>query len=166
MPVPWRGWGNIPVRVCHTCYKKYHGKEGGGGKKEEKQLREKDKERAAPTSAQEHHKPNKASTSEGTTARYVGEMMQTAMGVVSGAMEYPRGVIVESARPVYWVPDSSIKRCHQCKQEFGLHDRKHHCRACGQGFCGKCSGKQRPVPSRGWDYPVRVCDSCARRKDL
>ena len=41
----------------------------------------------------------------------------------------------------------------------------HHCRACGNGVCGACSKTRRPVPSRSWDYAVRVCDLCARRKD-
>lgn len=162
MPVPWRGWGKIPVRVCLSCYKKHHSKEGGG-KKCKTQESNPDKQGASPRTAQEHHKPNENTAESNVTVRYVGEMMQSA---VTGVMEYPLGAIVESARPVYWIPDSSIKRCHLCKQEFGSYDRKHHCRACGQGFCGKCSDKQRPVPSRGWDYPVRVCNSCAQRKDL
>lgn len=42
---------------------------------------------------------------------------------------------------------------------------KHHCRACGQGVCGPCSTHNKPVPSRGWDHPVRVCDSCHARTD-
>lgn len=42
---------------------------------------------------------------------------------------------------------------------------KHHCRACGQGVCGPCSTHIKPVPSRGWDHPVRVCDTCHARND-
>lgn len=42
---------------------------------------------------------------------------------------------------------------------------KHHCRACGQGVCGPCSSHIRPVPSRGWDHPVRVCDGCHARTE-
>ena len=36
----------------------------------------------------------------------------------------------------------------------------HHCRKCGQGVCDDCSRTKKPVPSRGWDQPVRVCDKC------
>jgi len=29
--------------------------------------------------------------------------------------------------------------CYRCRVEFGMFTRKHHCRACGQIFCDKCS---------------------------
>ena len=34
------------------------------------------------------------------------------------------------------------------------------CRQCGQGVCDDCSRGRKPVAMRGWDTPVRVCDSC------
>lgn len=69
------------------------------------------------------------------------------------------------ARPEYWIPDHEISQCQCCTKTFTPSMSKHHCRACGQGVCSKCSTKTRPVPSRGWDHPVRVCDSCADRTD-
>ena len=36
----------------------------------------------------------------------------------------------------------------------------HHCRKCGRGVCDECSKTKKPVPIRGWDQPVRVCDKC------
>lgn len=36
----------------------------------------------------------------------------------------------------------------------------HHCRSCGQGVCGDCSGHAQEVASRGWHHAVRVCDLC------
>ncbi len=39
-------------------------------------------------------------------------------------------------------------------------ERKHHCRNCGQGFCGTCSEGRACVPNRGWHTPVRVCGKC------
>ena len=36
----------------------------------------------------------------------------------------------------------------------------HHCRKCGQGVCDDCSRTKKPVPTRGWDQPVRICDKC------
>ena len=107
-----------------------------------------------------------AAKETGVTARYVGEMMHSAVGMVTGALTYPRDVIVESARPVYWVPDAEMKRCRKCKLEFSSRESKHHCRACGKGFCEQCSSQRCAVPSRGWDYAVRVCDACAKRTDL
>ncbi len=160
IPVPERGWGNIPVRVCNTCYQKRT-------KGEKLKPHRASATNTSPRrTSKEGHPTDASAKTEKVTARYVGEVMQSAVGAVTGVMAYPRGVIVESARPVYWAPDTDIKCCQQCKREFGPSDSKHHCRACGQGFCNNCSSQQRAVPSRGWDYLVRVCDSCARRQDL
>lgn len=50
--------------------------------------------------------------------------------------------------------------CHRCRVQFSLVQRKHHCRCCGQIFCGKCSGKQAPIPKFGIEREVRVCEDC------
>ncbi|CAF0788042.1 unnamed protein product [Adineta ricciae] len=52
------------------------------------------------------------------------------------------------------------KECFRCRQVFTTFIRKHHCRACGDIFCDKCSSKQCPVPKFGFDRDVRVCDAC------
>ncbi|MEQ2230334.1 WD repeat and FYVE domain-containing protein 2 [Ilyodon furcidens] len=36
----------------------------------------------------------------------------------------------------------------------------HHCRKCGQAVCGKCSSKRSTIPLMGFEFEVRVCDSC------
>lgn len=173
MPVPWRGWGNIPVRVCNACYTRHHGKaEKKDREKNSSSSDNKQKTTSDLKTDSTHSKPKEAdhkkvdSSESKVTARYVGEVMQSAIGIMTGAISYPKGMIVESARPVYWVPDDKITSCYSCKSKFEAHDTKHHCRACGRGFCDKCSTQRLPVPSRGWDYPVRVCDSCASRTDL
>ncbi|XP_071797335.1 hepatocyte growth factor-regulated tyrosine kinase substrate-like isoform X1 [Asterias amurensis] len=51
-------------------------------------------------------------------------------------------------------------KCHTCRVEFGVVQRKHHCRHCGQLFCSKCSSKQLPIPKFGIEKPVRVCEPC------
>uniref|UniRef100_A0A182R6A3 FYVE-type domain-containing protein n=1 Tax=Anopheles funestus TaxID=62324 RepID=A0A182R6A3_ANOFN len=69
--------------------------------------------------------------------------------------------VTDKIRPAYWRPDSEIIHCKGCISNFerlGL--KKHHCRSCGEGFCNHCSKHEMPVPSRGWNYPVRVCNSC------
>ncbi|XP_045431483.1 WD repeat and FYVE domain-containing protein 1 isoform X1 [Pipistrellus kuhlii] len=37
---------------------------------------------------------------------------------------------------------------------------KHHCRKCGQAVCGKCSSKRSTYPVMGFEFQVRMCDSC------
>lgn len=73
------------------------------------------------------------------------------------------GLVKDAARPAYWVPDHEILHCHNCRKEFSIKLSKHHCRACGQGFCDECSHDRRAVPSRGWDHPVRVCFNCNKK---
>lgn len=52
------------------------------------------------------------------------------------------------------------EECFRCRTGFGILTRKHHCRACGQIFCDKCSSKQSYLPQYGIEKPVRVCDGC------
>ena len=50
--------------------------------------------------------------------------------------------------------------CHRCRVSFGMMQRKHHCRACGQVFCGQCSNKASTLPKFGIEKEVRVCEAC------
>lgn len=52
------------------------------------------------------------------------------------------------------------EECYRCRTVFGLITRKHHCRACGQIFCDKCSSKQSFLPQYGIERQVRVCEGC------
>ncbi|MBN3271894.1 ZFYV1 protein, partial [Polyodon spathula] len=135
MPVPERGWGSAPVRVCDSCYR-----QGGGGS---------DVSRTEPV---------------GLMARKVTEVAQSTVDFVSTAIDYPLGFIKGVARPDYWVPDHEIQQCGHCSKALFPRMSKHHCRACGGGFCAQCSSARRPVPSRGWDHPVRVCTHCSQNK--
>ncbi|XP_030073345.1 zinc finger FYVE domain-containing protein 1 isoform X2 [Microcaecilia unicolor] len=133
MPVPERGWGASPVRVCKACYRA-----GRALPREEKTA---------------------------FLARRVTEVAQSTLDAVSTVVDYPLGFVKDAARPSYWVSDVEITHCQQCRINFTPKMSKHHCRACGQGFCNSCSQQRRPVPSRGWHHPVRVCDGCSRKKD-
>lgn len=50
--------------------------------------------------------------------------------------------------------------CNRCRAQFSMVQRKHHCRNCGQIFCGKCSAKLSTIPRYGIEKEVRVCDDC------
>uniref|UniRef100_A0A7E4V318 Hepatocyte growth factor-regulated tyrosine kinase substrate n=1 Tax=Panagrellus redivivus TaxID=6233 RepID=A0A7E4V318_PANRE len=51
-------------------------------------------------------------------------------------------------------------QCYRCRTEFKVFTRKHHCRACGQIFCNKCSNHQAFLPQFGIEKKVRVCVTC------
>uniref|UniRef100_A0A8B9GVD6 WD repeat and FYVE domain containing 2 n=1 Tax=Astyanax mexicanus TaxID=7994 RepID=A0A8B9GVD6_ASTMX len=67
-----------------------------------------------------------------------------------------------------WLDSDSCQRCEQPffwnfkqmwdSKKIGL--RQHHCRKCGQAVCGKCSSKRSTIPLMGFEFEVRVCDSC------
>ncbi|CAL1541626.1 unnamed protein product [Lymnaea stagnalis] len=144
-PVPERGWGPDPVRVCDHCY-------------------DKDETGTRIPSTPDAETVDEASSEKAAlTARKVGEAVTSTFSVVASALDYPIGMIKNSARPVYWVPDEMIKNCCVCEENFGPRLAIHHCRDCGQGVCEKCSPEKRPVPLRGWDYPVRVCTNCVKK---
>ena len=38
--------------------------------------------------------------------------------------------------------------------------RQHHCRKCGKAVCDSCSTKKCPLPGKGHEFPVRICENC------
>ncbi|KAJ1525443.1 hypothetical protein ONE63_010255 [Megalurothrips usitatus] len=132
-PVPEQGWPE-PVRVCKPCFE---------NKKEVRIL---------PASVDEI----------GVRPRRVGEAVVNTISSVASVLQYPKEFIKDSARPSYWVSDQDAKACAICNETFGPQLSRHHCRDCGKGVCHTCSPKQRPVPYRGWEAPVRVCNACIK----
>lgn len=79
-----------------------------------------------------------------------------------------------------WVEDNMVTECFMCKRKFGwILNRKHHCRSCGNIFCGRCVNKivipdfitDRPAAADVWNpsYYILslrgpeelVCKSCS-----
>eukprot|EP00736_Rhodelphis_marinus_P004464 Rmarinus@m.16165 len=59
-----------------------------------------------------------------------------------------------------WAPDESSSSCFSCNIPFSFWIRKHHCRICGQIFCGSCSSGRMPVDANEYQSSERVCDDC------
>jgi len=140
-PVPDKGWGYQAVRVCKPCYSVT--------------------EHGVPDTQGNSLEPNEVQV------RKVGETVYGTVSSLATALEFPITILKDSARPDYWVPDQEITSCAVCDKDIGVPApgtqeciRVHHCRQCGQGVCNDCSATRRPVPTRGWDMPVRVCDDC------
>ncbi|CAF3377579.1 unnamed protein product [Rotaria socialis] len=61
-----------------------------------------------------------------------------------------------------WIPDFNVHTCQLCHikfQQWPL-SRKHHCRKCGNIFCGTCAKYYASIPSMNLTDPVRVCRDC------
>ena len=78
-----------------------------------------------------------------------------------------------------WASDRLYPQCHNCRCDFTLWTRRHHCRICGLVFCNSCSSHSVSTNSmagrvegdtRDFDMPpdaqavvrVRVCVTCAQ----
>ncbi|KAI9496080.1 hypothetical protein BDB00DRAFT_162213 [Zychaea mexicana] len=66
----------------------------------------------------------------------------------------------ENMNTEYWMPDSQCKECFDCNARFKFYRRKHHCRICGQIFCGKCASDIIQGERIGQSGQVRVCKFC------
>ena len=168
-PVPERGWGEKPVRVCDKCFGTRHG---------------------LGTVIPEANNVNSQWALEQLSKVY------SAAGTVTGAIG---DTVLKQTNPDYWQKetDPGSHQCNACGMVFdknsGLQEsgvmqdlignaqqntapvaatvsgnsgvvadqRRHHCRACGKYVCGPCSIFRMKVPERGWcDREVRVCTKC------
>ncbi|KAG8042234.1 hypothetical protein G9C98_004868 [Cotesia typhae] len=129
-PVPARNW-LTPVRVCDGCFSK-------------------------DTNSNE----TTSDTTEDVSVRKVSEHVVSTLNAFGTVLTYSKSLIKDTVRPTYWVPDSELMNCCICENPFSDILPFHHCRDCGRGVCQNCSQNRKPVPRRGWDNPVRICDSC------
>ncbi len=169
MPLP--GWGSTPVRVCDKCFGRPLSTSSSDGPAEEGS----EEQRKATTGRVVTETVGQAAT----MFSYVMEptKRESLPFLFPGPPSHRllcAGWMKDLARPSYWKPDAQLVECADCgvafgpvqtkelQQKFGEEVTRHHCRRCGDGFCELCSSARLPVPSRGWENPVRVCNACAR----
>ncbi|KAJ8312915.1 hypothetical protein KUTeg_010288 [Tegillarca granosa] len=59
-----------------------------------------------------------------------------------------------------WVPDHAVTHCAQCESAFGIFNRRHHCRNCGNVFCHACTSFKTTIPNQNINTEERVCRKC------
>ena len=60
-----------------------------------------------------------------------------------------------------WASDDT-PACHKCTNGFGTFNRKHHCRSCGEIFCGTCCHEKLSMSDNAEAKDEeRVCVDCA-----
>ncbi|GMH48219.1 hypothetical protein TL16_g00240 [Triparma laevis f. inornata] len=65
-----------------------------------------------------------------------------------------------------WVPNKEKSSCTKCNCKFDWVKRRHHCRRCGEVFCGDCTNKKALLPANtaakesDTKNPRRVCTDC------
>lgn len=61
--------------------------------------------------------------------------------------------------PPEW--DNQSGSCALCTKDFGVINRRHHCRLCGDSICDSCSLSRLVIPFQKYgNFPQRVCDNC------
>ena len=53
---------------------------------------------------------------------------------------------IQSRTRLKWVDDKNAARCPTCNGAFGMLFRRHHCRLCGDVFCGTCANYWDTIP--------------------
>ncbi|KAI6192198.1 FYVE zinc finger family protein [Aphelenchoides bicaudatus] len=86
------------------------------------------------------------------------QLIRSGSGAERQLMDYNRSVFRQ-----YWMHDSSAKECYECHEKFTTFRRRHHCRFCGQIFCGKCCNRQISGVELGYTGMLRLCNYCLER---
>ena len=56
--------------------------------------------------------------------------------------------------------------CFKCQVQFGMFNRRHHCRRCRHSFCNKDSAHRVPLSDEEGAEMVRVCERCMQATEM
>ncbi|XP_017853348.1 zinc finger FYVE domain-containing protein 1 isoform X2 [Drosophila busckii] len=117
LPVPARGWLQ-PVRVCNDCHQQLQRKGDATPATETQAQAENTYCNSNLTIACTGSRPT---NDEGDirVRKYGETIYNTITSVAAVAIDYPKEMIKDSARPSYWVPDAESPSCFICKSVFG-----------------------------------------------
>ncbi|CAG8493947.1 5650_t:CDS:2 [Diversispora eburnea] len=101
-----------------------------------------------------NNKNNKGDTSDTRSIRSTASFGNNYS--ISKVMRRLRG---EGVNKDHWMSDDTCKSCYDCKANFTIYRRKHHCR---QIFCSKCASNIIPGEKFNHEGSIRVCDFCSR----
>ncbi|PWZ01426.1 hypothetical protein BCV70DRAFT_198857 [Testicularia cyperi] len=84
------------------------------------------------------------------------------VGLQTSADAIVRRLRGEGLSRKFWMADENAKECRECLSVFTPFRRKHHCRICGQIFCGRCAAHI--IKGKRFDFEgmIRVCNFCKR----
>jgi FYVE zinc finger len=93
--------------------------------------------------------------------------------IIAKAKKIAKGLLYD-LRLLSWRPDDSTKNCANCAGAFTFTNRRHHCRVCGDIFCGACCQEVNvsritlPVeaPKGPEDGDVYVCNKCRKKLNV
>lgn len=92
--------------------------------------------------------PSRVHESDQMSVSALSGQFPSAVSTASTAT--PRGPNLDDASPrlsSQWRSDASSDRCAACQRRFdAIINRRHHCRLCGELFCGPCSDTRSLIP--------------------
>ena len=108
---------------------------------------------------------SRRSTTESKKKSILGQQNDTSSTTISiPTLDLPP--VTGPPTRAHWKPDTNATLCDDpiCPKRFGLWERRHHCRHCGNVFCGEHSQLQVPLDQDAEFHPegelCRACGHC------
>ena len=97
-----------------------------------------------------------------TIDEHLGNRSEAQIGLQTSADAIVRRMRGEGLSRKFWMADENAKECRECLSVFTPFRRKHHCRICGQIFCGRCAAHIIKGKRFNFEGMIRVCNFCKR----